>query len=215
MFIEEVRLNIEGDLVYSLVGTKKLGLTAYIWERVTGTSISEKNDDYLRLKKKAKKHLKLLEKVKSDEVSIEDFDLLSYSLGDYFYLENMSKTDFLLWKSLLMRINDFKNVTEGINSLVYPVEFVNGKLLNIKELKDSFEVELESFGNTNKIKYKKDDYKLEIMINYLNRFKGVTQNDWLTLEEWVSKLPNVYHRGSIGLVLLLMDVQELLYFSKE
>lgn len=212
LFIEEVRLNIEDDIIYSLVGTKNLGLTDYIWERVQGTSINEKNENYLKLKKKAKKNLKLLEKVKSDEVSIEDFDLLSYSLGDYFYLENMSKTDFLLWKSLLMRINEFKNVKEGIKSLVYPVEFVNETLLNIKELKDSFEVELESFGKINKIDYKKDDYKLEIMVNYLNRFKGVTQNDWLSLEEWVSKLPKIYHSGSIGLVLLLLDVQELLYF---
>lgn len=212
MFIEEVRINIEDDLFYSLVGTKKLGLTDYIWERVQGTSISEKNAAYLKLKKKAKKNLKLLEKVKSAEVSIEDFDILSYSLGDYFYLEDMSKTDFLLWKSLLMRINEFKSVEEGINRLVYPIEFINGKLLNIKELKDSFEVEIESFGNTNKIKYKKDDYKLEIIVNYLNRFKGVTQNDWLSFEEWVSKLPKIYHSGSIDLVLLLLDVQELLYF---
>ena len=117
LFIEEVRLNIEDDIIYSLVGTKNLGLTDYIWERVQGTSINEKNENYLKLKKKAKKNLKLLEKVKSDEVSIEDFDLLSYSLGDYFYLENMSKTDFLLWKSLLMRINEFKNVKEGINKI--------------------------------------------------------------------------------------------------
>lgn len=212
MFIEEVRINIEDDLVYSLVGTKKLGLTEYIWERVQGTSISEKNAAYLKLKKKAKKNLKLLEKVKSDEVSIEDLDLLAYSLGEYFYLENMSKKDFLLWKSLLLRINDFKSVEEGISNIVYPIEFINCKLLNIKELKDSFEVELESFGNTNKIKYKKDDYKLEIIVNYLNQFKGVTQNDWLSLEEWVSKLPKIYHSGSIGLVLLLLDVQELLYF---
>jgi hypothetical protein len=212
LFIEEVSINIEDDVIYSLVGTRPLGLTDYIWKRVNGTSISEKNEDYLRLKKKAKKNLKLLEKVKSDEVSIEDFDLLSYSLGDYFYLENMSKTDFLLWKSLLMRIIDFKGIEEGISTIVYPVEFVNETLLNIKETDNSYEVTLKSFGKTNKIEYKKDDYKLEIMVNYLNRFKGVTQNDWLSLEEWVGKLPKIYHSGSIGLALLLLDVQELLYF---
>ena len=40
LFIEEVRLNIEDDIIYSLVGTKNLGLTDYIWERVQVTSIN-------------------------------------------------------------------------------------------------------------------------------------------------------------------------------
>lgn len=211
MFIEDVTINVSEGLITDLFGDHPFSFDESLWKAVRNkglTNVKELNNEFLNSKKQAKKYIKALSKVNSTEVSMSDVDLGDFVTGTYFIKEPLTYQEFLLYKVLFLHTKEFADYEELLG-VSYTFGDESGTLTEIGSETLTFLIQSGEKSTLKTVPKSSNSY---FLMNHLRWFKAPKETLTESLD-WFSHLPESYLGKSREWVMLMFDVQEVLYFT--
>ena len=211
MFIEDVDINLSDGVITDLFGDHPFSFDESIWKIVQNqglTSVKDRNNEFLRLKKQAKKYIKALRKVNSTEVSMSGVDLGEFVTGTYFIKEPLTYQEFLLYKVLFLHTKEFADYEELLG-VSYTFGDESGTLTEIGSETLTFIIQSGEKSTLITVPKSSNSY---FLLNHLRWFKAPKETLTESLD-WFSRLPESYLGKSREWLMLMFDVQEVLYFT--
>lgn len=211
MFIEDVKIDLASGLITDLFGDHPFSLDNTLWNHVRSKGLADVNslnNEFLSLKKQAKRYIKALEKVNSSEVSLYDVDLGEFVLGNYLIKEPLTYQEFLLYKVLFLHTKEFLDYEE-LSKFHFNFGDESGTLIEVDTETLTFLIQSETKSSEVSVPKSSNIY---FLLNYLRWFKIPKE----TLTEsliWFERVPSTYLGKSREWVMLMLDMQEVLYFT--